>query len=123
MTADLLKNLIELEKGFLGSSVRKSRKSLNALLHDTVVEIGMSGKIYDKNKIIESLLQEKPCVMRATDFNLRMLSDEIAQLIYKLECCDGDNTKRYSIRNSIWKCDNDGWQMIFHQGTVLPESD
>lgn len=57
-------------------------------------------------------------VFTQQDYQLIMLSSNVAQLVYKATIKRPDSTiTNYSLRNSIWKNDGGKWQMIFHQGT------
>jgi len=104
--------LVDLEMSLHSPEVRKSRDKLDSLLAAEFIEIGASGNTYNKQQIINSLLEETPGEIKAKDFEHRKLSDELALLIYKSE------STRCSIRSSIWKLENGRWRMLFHQGTV-----
>ena len=123
MHPNLLQLLIELETSLHSETVRKSKDKLSELLHGEFIEIGASGKVYDKNHIIESLPKESALKLRATDFKLRELSPEIQQLTYNLESSTGGNSTRYTLRSSLWKNNNDKWQIIFHQGAALSKNE
>jgi hypothetical protein len=96
-------------------AVRNSRDKLESLLSDDFMEIGSSGKTYDREQIINSLLKEVPGEINAKDFELRKLSDELSQLIYRSE------STRRAIRSSIWKLEDGQWRMLFHQGTITDD--
>jgi hypothetical protein len=108
--------LVELETSLHTAEVRSSPEKLNSLLSDDFVEIGASGRTYDKQQIINSLLDEIPGEIKAKDFQLRKLSDEMVLLIYRAQSI------RQSIRSSIWKLEQGQWRMLFHQGTVTVEN-
>ena len=88
-------------------------EKLNDLLADEFVEIGSSGRIFDKRKIMEELagerLQEKILIR---DFEARGLAGDLALVTYKSSCGG-----RQALRSSIWKRTEGRWQMVFHQGT------
>lgn len=104
--------LVELELSLHTSVVRGSSNKLESLLSDDFMEIGASGRMRGKDQTIRDLLTEDSSDIRANDFELRTLSNDVAQLIYKSD--DG----RHAIRNSIWKVKNNQWRMIFHQATL-----
>jgi hypothetical protein len=69
--------------------------------------------------MIEELLYETPFTINASDFELRMFSEDIAQLKYKTKNTENKNLTRTTLRSSIWKNEGSKWKMIFHQGTVV----
>lgn len=109
--------LVELETSLHTPDVRSSPAELNSLLSDDFIEIGASGKTYDKQQIINSLLVESPVQIKAKNFQYKKLSSELAQLIYRSE------STRHSIRSSIWKLEEGRWRMLFHQGTITDGSE
>ena len=119
MTNKLLNLLIDLEKSLHRSSTRKSVEKLDELLHDDFEEIGASGKTYNKNQIMEELIKETPLTIHASDFELRMFSEEIVQLKYRTKNTAGTESKPVTLRSSIWKYEGTKWKMVFHQGTVV----
>jgi hypothetical protein len=122
MTKKLLNTLIELEKSLHTTTIKSSKEKLNDLLHDEFEEIGTSGKIYNKSQIIEALTTETHSKIQASDFELRMLSKDIAKLKYKTSSSLGNGIARTTLRTSIWKQEQDRWKMIFHQGTAISAS-
>lgn len=118
---NLLDLLIELERSLHKGSVRKSKEKLNELLHDDFEEIGASGRVYDKKQTIEALINETPYAINASDFELRLLSKDIAQLKYKTKSSTTNDLIRTTQRSSIWKNEGAKWKMVFHQCTVVQE--
>ncbi len=119
MTKDLLDLLVDLERSLHRKSIRRSKEKLNELLHDDFEEVGASGRAYNKDQIIEELLNEMPFTINASDFELRMFSEDIAQLKYKTKNTARNNLMRTTLRSSIWKNEGSRWKMVFHQGTVV----
>jgi hypothetical protein len=119
MTKALLHLLVNLERDLHKKSTRRSKEKLDELLHDDFEEIGASGRTYNKVQIIEELLTEKPLTINASNFELRMLSEDIAQLKYKTRNTADNCTFRTTLRTSIWKYENSKWKLVFHQGTVV----
>ncbi len=111
-----IKDLRELEERLLVTSVRRSPEQLNFLLADDFIEIGASGRVYDKAAIIEDLQQETPAREKLTvcDFHVRMLSGELAQATYTI-------TESNTRRSSIWRRRGNGWEIVFHQGTPIAQ--
>ena len=119
MANDLLDLLVDLERGLHRKSIRRSKQKLNELLHDDFEEIGASGRTYKKDQIIEELLNETPFTINASDFKLRIFSEDIAQLKYITKNTASDNLTLTTLRSSIWKNEGSKWKMVFHQGTVV----
>lgn len=120
MLTNLKQKLVELELYLLKSDVRSSSEELDLLIHEDFHEFGASGASFGKREVLERLPKEKCPNFCATSFELRLISKDLAQLLYRatMKKHDEFNT-RYSLRSSLWKYNEelDEWQMIFHQGT------
>ena len=88
-------------------------------MHPQFFEIAKSGRHYTRQMVIDymSSLQQAP-VARSFDHTLRLCSAQGVWLTYQSE-----HTEQGSIvhcfRSSLW-CPNDaGWQIVFHQATIL----
>ena len=103
-----------LEEALLVPEVRKSAAQIAALLADEFVEIGSSGRIYDRNQIIEQLQQEsgEESLRTVSDFTARELADGLILVTHRI-------IKSRTVRSSIWKRTNSEWRMVFPQGTKL----
>ena len=118
MLTGLKQQLIELELYLLKSEVRTSAKELSALIHDDFLEFGGSGGRFGKEEVLIRLPQVKCPEFNATDFELRMLAPDLAQLLYRATILKPNEfITRYSLRSSLWKEEDGRWQLIFHQGT------
>jgi hypothetical protein len=108
-TAELIRRL---EEEPLLPEVLKSAARVAALLAEEFVEIGSSGRIYDKQRIIDRLQQEQWTGPPQTisDFSTRQLAPDLILAIYGI-------VESNTIRSSIWKTTSIGWRMVFHQGT------
>ena len=114
--AGILPKLIEaLEQSLLSASVRQSTEQLNKLIADDFYEIGASGKTYDKKNILSRLPLEQndDLLGKVIDFEIYQISENLIRANYTLE----EKTRR-TLRTSIWKRQNDNYQMIFHQGIL-----
>lgn len=118
MLTGLKQQLIELELYLLKSEVRSSAEELASLIHDDFLEFGGSGIRFGKEEVLMRLPKERCPEFCATDFELRVLTPDLAQLLYRASMIKPDEfITRYSLRSSLWKKSGDNWQMIFHQGT------
>lgn len=110
----------ELETALHHPEIRTNREQLMRLLHPEFVEIGYSGRTYDFDTIINSLLDEEPSAytMWSQNFETTQLADDVFLLIYEQARIDEHGIlSRHAKRSSVWTKNNDQWQIIFHQGT------
>ncbi len=111
------KIVIKLEKELLDYSTRTNLKKLDSLLSDDFYEIGTSGRTYTKKVILDQLSKETRSKIKADNFESIELSLDVIQLRFKTVRKNEDGSLSASLRSSIWKFNNNQWQMIFHQGT------
>ncbi len=109
-----------LELELLQPEVRKSKKRLNELIVDNFLEIGSSGRNYNKEDILNELPSQSEIKFSMKDFNAIEISVDTILATYQVEkIILESNEKTKSARSSIWQNKNGNWQMIFHQGTNL----
>ena len=105
----------QLELSLLDPSIRQSPEQLNKLLADDFLEFGSSGKIYNKQDCLQ--LVESSRQFTVTDFKVKELSKELVLATYKTI-----ENGAVSLRSSVWqRCGNE-WQIVFHQGTKVPQA-
>lgn len=106
--------------------VRRSPEAVCALLADTFVEFGSSGTVYDKASIIEALAGEPAAEAALTPdvhhFAVQTIAPDVVLVTYRSSRRADGTAKRTTLRSSIWKLIDGRWQMLFHQGTVVPAS-
>ena len=104
---------------------RTSRQTVSALLAEDFIEFGSSGRVYDKSITVEALAEEAVSdtspVPEVYDFTVKPISSDAVLVTYRSHrqptaTSDG----RQTLRSSIWKMLDGHWQMLFHQGTVIP---
>jgi len=109
-----------LEFELLQPEVRKSSDRLDELLADNFLEIGASGRNYNKQDILNELPEQYEIKFTLKNFNTIEISPDTILATYQVEkeipC---SNEKIFSSRSSIWKNKDGNWQMIFHQGTNM----
>ncbi|MEQ8176033.1 MAG: nuclear transport factor 2 family protein [Syntrophomonadaceae bacterium] len=114
------KTLFKLEEMLLQTDLRKSPQELGELLADDFIEIGSSGRTYDKQDTIEALMTSSLRESRISDFELRLITPLIALVTYRLvqeNRVNGREIEKISLRSSIWRAQGSRWQILFHQGT------
>jgi hypothetical protein len=103
------------------SSVRRTRAETEALLHPDFLEFGASGRRWNRREIIEAMAadpaveREPVAVTTPSELTAIRLGDDIVLVTYLSE-----NHDRRSNRSSIWRKTSAGWQVYFHQGTIIP---
>ena len=116
---DCLAFFRDLETSLHRRSVRNSPDAVASLLTDDFVEFGRSGRVYDKQRIIEALVHEDAAASdppTVRDFNVRFLCETVALATYRTIRKRPDSMLE-TLRCSIWRLDGNDWRMAFHQGT------
>lgn len=109
-----IEKIKEFELLLLDDGLRKSKQKLNELIDDEFIEIGISGKIYNKQDVLNSLPYENARKFDVNDFNFLNLNKNIILTTYKT-----DENLNAALRSSIWRKSDNGWKLIFHQGTKI----
>lgn len=114
--------LRELEEALLKPETRRDIEALSKLLAADFHESGASGEVYDRADVLTALPNERPLESYViSDFVVTELDTYVAMLNYRLETrAEGDDAPRLTLRTSMWRLSDDGWQMFFHQGTPAP---
>jgi hypothetical protein len=115
--------LRELEETLLKPETRRDVEALSKLLADDFHEKGASGQVYDRAEVLSALPSEPPFENYViSDFIVTELDTYVAMLNYRLETSSyGDTSPRLTLRTSMWRLADQGWQMFFHQGTPVVE--
>jgi hypothetical protein len=83
-------------------------------------EVGASGRRYSRDFILRELTTSVPYVDAAaagwqtSEFGLRQLGPDTYLLTYTL-----DQAGRRTRRSTIWRRSEDGWHVLYHQGTIV----
>ncbi len=112
---ELEKHMYSLETALLKGEVRKSAVRLNELIADDFIEYSSTGKIYNKENILNRLPSEDNPRITMSNFQLRYLSPTAVLTTFKVYI---ESKQKYSLRSSVWKLNNGKWQMTFPQGTI-----
>jgi hypothetical protein len=115
---DVLDELSSLEPIFHRQDFLNGRSALESMLAPDFWEVGASGRIYDREFAIETVLQRGestethawPC----RDFRLRQLGPHSYLITYTLE-----QPARTTRRATIWEKSEEGWRVVYHQGTQV----
>jgi hypothetical protein len=84
-------------------------------------EVGASGRIYDREGILDGLVErgkvpgDEDWVV--SDVRCRELGADTYAFTYRL-----DQAGRLTRRVTIWRREPDGWKALYHQGTLIQAS-
>jgi len=112
----LVKTIISLEKRFLQNDVRSSTEELSKLLAEDFIEFGSSGCIYNKKQVLNQLPNDGKVEIIPKNFSGSVLSKDTILVTFETY---NSTTEVSALRSSIWKCIDNRWQILFHQGTKI----
>ncbi|WP_425590156.1 DUF4440 domain-containing protein [Guptibacillus hwajinpoensis] len=114
MRIDEIKTQIfQLEKELLTPQIRENSLKLKSILAADFFEFGSSGTIWNKKDVIEGGLSQRE--MTLSDFDIHPLAEGVMLATYRVH----DKTRNQkTLRSSIWRKNEDQWQLYFHQGTL-----
>ncbi|MET9092273.1 nuclear transport factor 2 family protein [Streptomyces cyaneofuscatus] len=110
---------IEGELRLLDPVVRASADLLAALLHPEFREIGTSGRLWDRESIIEALTADdapRPGPLTASRMRGTQLGPDLVHLTF-----DTESKGLRSHRSSLWRLTGAGWRLYFHQATPFAD--
>lgn len=112
------RELRELEERLLRPGFRRSRPAVSALLAEDFIEYGSSGRIFDKQQILDLLGAEPEQRIAIAQFEARPLSADVVLVTYRSIRPDGPPEPGAAfLRSSLWVRRQGRWQIVFHQGT------
>lgn len=119
---DVERLLRDLEVLLLDPRVRSTPHEVAALLDDGFVEVGQSGRIYDKASIVEALQGDGTdgggsALREMVDYEVKTLAPGIALATYRV-VVRGASGVGESLRSSVWRQREGLWKIVFHQGTT-----
>lgn len=85
-------------------------------------EVGASGRRYSRDYVLAELERRQAVqtvdVWEATGFHCRELAQDVYLLTYTLL----QHNDRKTRRSTIWRRTQEGWKIVFHQGTMMQDS-
>ena len=117
MADALTAHLIELELRLQATATRRDAGEAGSLLSDEFREFGSSGRTWTKATLLAELTAETPYQITSSDWACERLSPDLALLTYHAK-----TPTRRTLRSSLWRREGDQWRMLFHQGTLIPET-
>lgn len=114
----ILHELLPLEPIFHTKDFGLTRPKYEKRMAADYWEVGASGRRYSREFILDFLGQNPPvdaasAGWQSSDHALRQLGPDTYLLTYTL--LQGE---RLSRRSTIWKKTNEGWRVLYHQGTI-----
>jgi hypothetical protein len=114
----LLDALRFMEDRFHAASRAASPEDFERIVAPDFWEIGASGRRYSRafclQVLTERAAQPAEDAWITRDWHLRELGADHCLLTYTLE-----QPGRVSLRATLWRCAGEGWQAVFHQGTIV----
>ena len=110
--------LLELEHAMWEIDTRGDREWMDAHLADDFVEYGRSGRVYDKQQILDGPVG--PFRAELDDLRVERLAKDVALITYRSTSIFADAPPGHANRASIWVRDG-RWRLRFHQGTPFEE--
>lgn len=119
MEESAVPRVLELERELQSPAVRADQGRLRQLLAPDFLEVGASGRQWDRETILGLLREQSDGEATPTigihDLHGRVIAPGVVQVSW--DSITGDRRAR---RTSIW-CERDsGWQQVHHQGTPIP---
>lgn len=96
-----------------------SRNDFDRIMADDFWEVGASGKKYSREFVLDTLEQRHKSPvsehLTVSDFVCRPVAVDTYLVTYQLEQDGG----RLSRRSTLWRLSQEGWKILYHQGTLV----
>ena len=112
------KEILKLEKSLFKYEYMSNIEYLNKIIDDKYIEVGKSGKKFNKKNVIDelSILKED---RKISMYNFTC--DKIEESIYLVHYITKSGNNNNIYRTSIWKKQNNNIKIIFHQASLYKE--
>jgi hypothetical protein len=118
---DVMEELIKREPIFHRPELGTSRADFENMTDEDFWEVGASGSVYNREYVIETLVERhrnpKEDIWETKDFHCFEIAPDNYLLTYMLI----QNHQRITRRATLWRRCNDGWKILYHQGTIIKE--
>lgn len=111
-----------LEEKLLSGEFRRDREAVAALLAEDFREFGSSGRVWNKQQILDQLETEESFEAEIENFEAVALAAGAVLVTYKVTVRRSGAEGASSLRSSIWVKREGRWQILFHQGTASNRS-
>jgi len=118
-SADVLKELERREPIFHRPKFGTTRRDFEEMTDLNFWEVGASGRRYTREQVIDTLVERfsraHEDVWETSGFRCLALSSDTYLLTYTLV----QDRIRVTRRSTVWRKCEDGWKILYHQGTVV----
>lgn len=119
--ASILAELSSREPIFHRPEFGSTRADFERLMVEDYWEVGASGTPYSRAFILDELERRYAAphedIWETSGFGCRQLAPDVYLLTYTLV----QNHTRRTRRSTIWRRTDDGWKIVYHQGTIVPD--
>ncbi len=105
--------LHSLEERLLHPDRERDRTALIPLFADEFKEFCISGRIFNRQQVIDALLKSEPRSATISNYYVDSLAENVALATYR-----ATTALVVSHRSSLWIFRDNRWQLFFHQGTI-----
>jgi ribonuclease HI len=110
--------LMRCERALLDPAVRRDRTQVETLLAEDFQEFGSSGRVWDRQTIVDSLATEDYAPPTAEQMHCTQITADVALVTYRTVRIDSSTgARKETLRSSLWIKESDKWRVRFHQGT------
>lgn len=111
-----LDTVVAAELRLLDPNVRGDAEAVRALLHEDFREFGALGTVWDRQSVTLATAADTAERITARDLHPVRLGPDAVLLTYTARLAHAA-----SMRTSVWVRAGGTWQLLHHQGTLLPE--
>lgn len=120
--ARVLEELSRREPIFHRPEFGTTRADFEKMTAEGFWEIGASGRRYSRTAVLDALEKRFSAphsdVWETSDFQCRKLASDVYLLTYDLI----QDKVRRTRRTTIWQRTSQGWQILYHQGTIIQDA-
>ncbi len=117
----ILADLSSLEPIFHWPPAQLTRAALEKMTAEDFWETGASGRRYSRQFVLDELERRRDAphadVWEISGFHCRKLSEDVYLLTYTLL----QDNSRLTRRATVWRKTKDGWEIVYHQGTIVQD--
>ena len=115
-TDQVIAEVLSLERRLLDPVTRASSRNVERLLHADFREVGATGRSWDRDSVLAALTTAPGETTAVTDMSARVVAAGVVLVTYQAR---GNGERGGSLRSSLWCKGEDGWRVLFHQGTPV----
>lgn len=105
--------LYSFEERLLHPDRERDRTALIPLFAEEFKEFCISGRIFNRQQVIDALLKSEPRPGAISNYYVEPLAENAALATYSAK-----TGLVVSHRSSLWVFRDNRWQLLFHQGTI-----